>query len=415
MRMVIKAFTLALACALLISALLPVTAYAAEASGWVELLEYSSVQTNGSNAFTMGQTGSVTVPLHGDRRLRKVDVLMWNPGGQRPTSATCTAGGKTLNLEILAIGSNLTRIVGYIPEASYKNVRIDLKKATTSVQTYEVLSFKVTPVGIQEFVAEAEVYLEDYGNADYYSTNYNIPLWRDTSSYSSDGSPWLARVHVYDWEKYDTLSIWGSATNASIESIRASVGTTALDIVVNYIDAESYETAIDGDPAYWATAEWGKYLYNITIDLTGVDRSLTTTPLYIYFTGSYDLTVSATFNCQYVNGSVATADTTSVTWWNRFTDFFTGLLGGSSAEGDDYAEEMHGQAQEMEEAVDQMEQVTRPAVEDVEVSLDGYVDAQSMQVVGQMFNGFLGNPLVTSMVMISLLVSLAAYVIYGKH
>lgn len=407
---------LALALVLLISTVEPVTAQAAETSGWVELLEYSSIQSNGENWFTMGSSGSVSISVQGEKRLRKVDILLWNPSGQRHSSATCTAGGKTTTLEVLAIGGNLTRIVGYVPDAFYETIRIDLKKSTTSTQTYEVLSWKVTPIGVQEFVADASVYLESYGSVTgTYTINYNIPFWRDESGYSSDGSPWLARIQVNDWEKFDTLSVWGSATSASIESIRASVGTTALDIEVNYIDAEAYEFAVDGDPTYWETAEWGKYLYNITIDLSGVDRSLTTTPLYVYVTGSYDVTVQAYFNCQYVNGSVTTADTSAVSWWHRFTSFFTDLLGGEDNGGDNFAGEMEQQAQDMEQAVEDMNQVTRPPVNDIDVSIDAYVEPYAMVQVGTIVGGLMENPLVMGMTMISMVLALAAYVIFGKR
>lgn len=405
---------------LLVVALILVLAVPASAagndSGWLELLEFTSIQSDGSNSFTInGTSGSLVIPLHGEYHLRKIDVLLWTPSGQRPTSATCTAAGSTTTLDVLAIGGKLTRIVGYIPDTSYQSIRIDLKKTTTSTQTYEVLSYKVTSLGLQEFVADASVYLDSYGTTGTYSTNYNIPLWYDSSGYSSDGSPWLARIQVNDWEKFDSLSVWGSATSASIESIRASISTTALQIDVDYIDAESYEFAVDGDPTYWVTGEWGKYLYHITIDLSGVDRSMTTEPLYIYLTGSYDISVQAYFNCQYVNGSVSTADTTNVTWWNRFTAFFTGLFGGDSTDADDFGSTMESQSSAMQDAVDQMDQVTKPPVEDLDVSLDEYMDDTSMEGVNGVLDAIFQNDLIVTMLIICLTCALCSYVLYGKR
>lgn len=406
---------LALALVLLTSTIEPVTAQAAETSGWIELLEYSSIQSNGENWFSMGSSGSVSISVQGEKRLRKIDVLLWNPSGQRHTSATCSAGGKTTTLQILAIGGNLTRIVGYVPDAFYETIRIDLKKSTTSTQTYEVLSWKVTPIGVQEFLCDASVYMQSFGVSGTYGVPYNIPLYYDSSETGSDGVSYLARIEVQDWEKYDSLSIWGSTTSASIESIRASIDTTALDFTVNFIDAEAYEYAVDGDPTYWETAEWGKYLFNITIDLAGVDRSLTNSPLLVYITGSYDVTVQAYFNCQYVNGSVTTADTSAVSWWTRFTYFFTNLLGGQDSGGEDYADQMEEQAQDMEQAVEDMNQVTRPPVDDLDVSIDFYIDPQGMTQVGTIVGGLMNNSLVMGMTMISMILALAAYVVFGKR
>lgn len=405
-----------LGAALIIALACPVMAAESNVSGWIELLEFTSIQQNGDNTFTMGSTGSVAISVYGEKHLRKVDLLLWNPSGQRPTSASVTAAGKTNNLDIHAIGGNLTRIVGYIPDAFYELIRIDLKKGTSSVQSYEVLSWKVTPVGVQEFVCDANVYLQSYDSVGgTYSTNYLIPLWYDENANYSDGSPWLARVTVNDWEKYDSLSVWGSAYYCSIESIRVSVGTTALDFSINYMDPESYEIAIDGDPAYWATSEWGQYLFNLTVDLDGVDRTQINDPLYIYFTGTYDMTVKSYFNCQYVNGSITTADTTSVTWWNRFTDFFTGLLGGDSDKADDFESDMEQLGQDVQDSADIIESVTRPAIEDVDVDITHYLDADGSAQIGSLFGDLLSNNLLVTMISISLMVGIVGLVIFGRR
>lgn len=393
-----------------------VTAYAAQESGWIELLEYTSVREDGDNWFTVsGTTGSVTIPLQGEKRLRKIDMLLWNPTNQRPASASVTAGSTTTALDIYQLGSNMCRIVGYLPSAYYEAITVKLVKTSSTAATYEVLSCKVTPLGVQEYLASADVYLDSFGTTGTYSTNYNIPFYKESSSGSgSDGGNWLARVQVSDWEKFDTLSIWGSVSWASIESIRVSVGTTALDYTVNYIDAEASEYAVDGDPTYWVTPEWGKYLYSITVDLSNVDRTLSE-PLYIYFTGTYDLTVSAYFNCQYVNGSVTTADTTTVSWWHRFTTFLTGLLGGDGTNTDEFEDESAQQGGEMGELNDELQNVTKPPIEDIQTDVDDYLDPEDAQETYAVFASLTGNSLVSSMLVMALTVALVAYVLYGKR
>lgn len=399
---------------LFIGSCFTITAFASQVSGWTELLEYTSVQPDGGNQFTVtGTSGSVTLGLETSTRLRKIDMLIWNPVGQRFSSAKVTADGTTNTLDIFAIGSNLTRVVGYVPNAAYHHLTVQFTKATNTVQTYELLSCKVTPIGVQEFVATAKVFFQDYGNADYYSTDYNIPMWCEPGL-SSDASSWLARVQVSDWQKYDSLSIWGSATSASIESIRVSIGTTALDYKVNYIDPESAGYFVDGDPAYLATAEWGKYLFNITIDLTGVDRSLVTS-MYVYFTGTHDLSVQGYFNCQYVNGSLTVADTSDLTWWNRFTRFMTGLFGGDTSAADEFQQDAEQQRDEFDQMNEQLEAVTKPPVEDVQTDIGAYVDPVANAQVTSAFQSFASNPLITTMMMITLTVALVGYILFGKR
>lgn len=292
---------------------LAVPASAANESGWVELLEEITIQPDGENIFRMGSSYTLKIPTPREMRIRRIDMLIRVPSPHPITSASCTVNSTVKLLEVYRIGDNLVRIIGELPDATYETINISLKRSGTSSQPYEVLSCKVTPLLQQEFVADAEVYLESYGDSGYYSVPEIIYFWRDGSGYYSDSSPWMARVHVYDWQKFDSLSVWGSANGASIESIRASVGTTALDYTCNFIDVESGESFIDGDPAASVVHEFGKYMFNLTIDLSNVDRT-NPDPLYVYFSGSYDITVLTTFNCQYVNGSVTTADTTNAGW-----------------------------------------------------------------------------------------------------
>ena len=91
-----RILSLALAVALICAFAAPVYAADDNSSGWIELLEFTSIQSNGMNFFSMSSSsGSVTILLQGSKRLRKVDVLLWNPTGQRPTTASCTFSGKT--------------------------------------------------------------------------------------------------------------------------------------------------------------------------------------------------------------------------------------------------------------------------------------------------------------------------------
>lgn len=333
-----------LGAALIVTLAVPVSA--ANDSGWIELLEFSSVQPNGENTFTIaGTSGSVSIPVQGEKRLRKLDMLLWNPSGQRPSSASVTMNGSTTNLEVFAIGSNMCRIVGYVPNDWYEVVKVNFKKSTSTTQTYEVLSCKVTPVGVQEFVCDASV---DIANTGTFGINEYINVG---SNGLTEAAYTQIRIDVRDWYKYDTLTIWGSCQTLGITAIRASLDTLGLPFTVSYFQAlptgetseynydYRYNENYSGGGGYGngygdvSTAiEYGaKTLFCITIDLNGVDRSLTTSLLLVYITGTYYGLYGYSFNCQYVNGSVTTADTSSLSWWNRFTVFMEDLFGSDSS------------------------------------------------------------------------------------
>lgn len=402
---------------------LAVPVYASNDSGWIELLEYSSVQDDGDNDFIVnGTSGSVTIPILGEKKLRRVDMLILTPSGHRFTSASVTAGGSTTNLDVLAVGGFLTRVVGYIPNTSYKQLTVNFKKSSTSPQTYEVLSCKVTPIGVQEFVVTATVYF----NGATYSTGRNIDI-AGTTPDNHISTMYQMRIDVKDWQKYDSLSVWGSIDAGSIDSVRASVSTTALSMNVNYfqandsggwtdivMDVNPSTGGIDNTGAQLETPFYGKYLYALEIDLTNVDRTLTD-PLYIYITGHYDDMFGATFNCQYVNGSVVTADTSDVTWWNRFTSFMTGLFSPSDPDAEDFGSTMESQAGELEDAVDELDQVTKPDVDDLDISLDEYLGGDGMAPVSGFFDAIFSNQVLVTMLIIALTCAFASYALFGKR
>lgn len=432
MRMVIKARSLALACTLIISVLLPVTASAAEnPAGWYDLLSVASVQTNGENWFTMnGSQGTFTIPLYTEKRLSKVDILIRHESAYRFTGASVTAGSASKSLTVLALGDGLTRIYGNLPSAWYEFLTVNLTQAGTGRITCEVLSCRVTTLAATDFKATGFMFRDD-------DTSDRITC---PGSYMVEGGgaditvPWQTSIQITDWQKFDTVTVYGSISGIGLNSVRCSLGAKGLPFEITYTSTnptgtgETYTETVsithyETTDRYYGEIRGthdtnfsylGKVLFTITIDLTGVDRTDTNT-LVVYFTGvTYDLHAHA-FNCQNLSGSVVTPDTSGVTWWGRFTAFFTNLLGGDSSQADQFADQMEEQSQQMQDAVDQMDDVTRPPVSDIEVSIDGYLDAEGMEAVGGIVDGFLGNPLVMAMVMISLIVSLAAYVIFGKH
>lgn len=413
---------LALALAVLLTAVVPVTAQAADVSGWTELLEFTSVSPSGSNIFKMGSSGTLAISLPFETRLRKVDILLTNPNGQRPTSATCTLNGNTTNLEIYSIGGSLTRICGYIPDGYHTIIPISLKKGTSSLQTYEVLSWKVTPLGDQEFVCDARVYML----GGYYGIDEHIDI-AATDPNTHHATMLQTRIDINDWMKYDKISVWGSSDMLSIDSIRASLGTAALPITVNYFEqndaGEWVESVFVNDPYHEYVIEsgsslttpfFGKYLFNVFIDLTGVDRSKVD-PIHVYLTGNYDQKFGATFNCQFVNGSVTTADTAPVSWWHRFTSFMSSLFQADSPEADQFENDMQQQGQEVQDAADEIDTVTRPALEDVDVDIGQYIDAEGSQQAADIMGQLFSSNLVVTMVMISLMVALASFIIFGKR
>lgn len=443
-----RSLALALACAVFITALLPVTATATESDGaWVELLESATVNDSGNNLLTVSAVSStflIKTPQY--MRCTKIDLVLTHPSGQSPSALYVRYNGVLYQLTKLAIDSTTTRFYGAnIPDTLYADVVFQLDRNSTTQVTYQVVTCKVT--ALVSGSVKANGFLRRY-----YSDPNPLTL-PNKFEVDGDGSTGtyqylLVPVIITDWRKFDTVTLYGSGSAMAISSFRASIGNIGLPYEINYMQAiptgidsdggfyydyiSSTETnyyGVDGTPDEFSTEDgfasgetWdtstvvygGSVLYTVTIDLSGIDRTLIG-DLNCMFTAIASPGLGYAFNVQDASGTVSVADTSGASWWSRITAFFTDLLGSDSTAGDEYAAEMESQSQQMQEAVDQMNEVTRPAVDDVQVTIDEYVTPDDMAAVGDMVGGLMENPLVLSMVMISLVLSLAAYIVYGKR
>lgn len=428
-----KIVSLLAAIALICALAVPVSAAESDDGTWVELLSQATVNNSGSNYFSYTTSKTITVSTPSNMRICAVDMLISYTAGTLPTKVEFYNGNGWAVLTVREIGPGLARVYGTVRATFYKTVQLRFTRSATSTTYAELLSLKVSRISTQNYVADADVYID--GGYVQQSTAYELPGAYD-GHYSNQNQ---VRINVYDWANFDQLTIWGSSNMMPINSIRATVGTLGLPIQVSYMDMSSagssdyitggsqggavtdgygyvYDTWTDTwEESNEVTDTSGKWLYCVTVDLTGVDRTMAADPLYVYMTGFYDEFYGYSFTLQYVNGTVIVPDTSEVTWWNRFTSFMTELFGGDTYEADDFSSEMESQGAQMDDMVDQMDDVTRPDVNDIDIDLTDVVSNQDVTTYTAPLSALLSNSMFFSMTMISLTLALVAYVLFGKR
>ncbi len=413
---------LALALALSISAIVPVTATSAEGEGlknpWVELLEYGTVNDAGKNTFSFTQSVTVSVPVPLEMRAHRVEMLVSYNENQAPATVSLVYNGQDYPLTVLTINSTTARVYGTIPAAFYKSLNFRFTRTATNTAWYEMFSCRITALQRQDIASSADMdFWYTTWSGDTSQTEYK---WiKQGESFSAVGSlanavdVWQARVNVWDWDKFDSVTIWGAVDLATINSIRATVGSVSLPVEVNFLDATTGDYWADPDVRY--PDLYGRYVFSATIDVSGLDPTTGADSMEIYLTGKYWDQTGMIMQFQSCTGSLLVADTGAVTWWQKFTAFMRDLFGANSQTADEFQDDMHQQVQEVQDAADQIDKVTRPPLDDVNVDLGAYVDAAGTAQAGEMFGQLFDNALVLPMVMISLLVALAAFVIFGKR
>lgn len=431
-------------CFVILLALLPVTALAdGNKGGWMELLEVTSVNPDGTNGIAVDSTSKEFIlPLPTEMRLCKIDMVLTHASSASLTSAKVTFGSSTSSLSVIKVDSYTTRLYGNIPPGYYQSIHIILSKSNSTYYKYNLVSCKVSSLSTSDVAATGTLkrFFSDTSPLTL-PNNFSVAADGSTNTYEYK----LIPVTITDWRKFDYVTLYGSITSMALSSFRASIGNKGLPYEITYMEAVPTGSESGGGLSYkyisWAETNYytapdnpdegtreegtalgdtwgnstvcygGSILYTITIDLTGVDRT-TSGNLDCFFTCIANPGIGYAFNVQYASGCIVTADTSSVSWWSRFTSFMNDLFGGDTSQADEFANEMDQTNQQLQDANDQLDAVTRPAVEDVPLDPSEFLDAGGMFYTGQIFQRLLGNDLVLPMASITLISGLAAFLIF---
>lgn len=431
MNLLFRRFALALALAVSLTVIVPVTAQAADDQNtWVELLETETVNDSGNNLVTFSTTSTIfRIKTPQYMRCTKVDMLITHPSGYAPTSVKVRYNNVYYTLTMAKIDSCTTRVYGdNIPDNLYADLVFQINKSGSVSITYQILSCRVTSLTSKELKASA--YALIYG--EHYTTPFTFEY--DNPDVDDLYTEYQFPIVVTDWQKFDKVTISGSVGAMALNSVRASIGGLGLPYEMNYAvsnisHSDSHSIAWNEikyysyDESYKGTTETdtftdvgytGKILFSVTIDLAGVDRS-STDHLICYFTCLANEWLGYTIQITGVTGFVSIADTSQASWWTRLTSFLTGLFDPDSSEADSFKDGMEEQGQLIEDAADQIDTVTRPAIEEVDVDIGQFVEPEGSQLANALFAQLFANNLVMTMVMISLMVALAAFIIFGKR
>lgn len=441
-----KIMSLLLVVALISAMTVPVSADEGALGGWTDLLEFTSVNPDGSNLVKIsGTEGTFEIMVDPQRRVAKVDLLISYGNGALPTYIGVDYAGSLSKLTVVDLGNNIARAYGNITYAFYASLPITIRKSGTDAAYYDILSCKISTLKVVDSQAHGTL-KRNFSDSSPLTlpANFQVSGNGATDTYEYK----LIPVTITDWRKYDYVTLYGSISTMALNSFRASIGNKGLPYEITYMESiptgsdghtddyysynshtltkyYDYESEIISDEAnsytdgtvvgsqltYSTVVYGGAVLYTVTIDLTGVDRTLSG-DLDCFFTCIASPGLGYAFNVQNASGAVLTADTTSVSWWNRFTSFMTDLFGGDTTEAEQFENEMQQNNNALSDANDQMDAVTKPAVEDVPLDPSIYLDAEGTAQAGQIVQSLLGNELVLPMASITLIVGLAAFIIF---
>ena len=436
------AFTIA--CGL---AVVNVSATDGNADAWVELLETETVNDSGNNLLTVASTQTtfrIKTPQY--MRCTKIDLVLTHPSGYAPSALYVRYNGVFYQLAKLAIDSTTTRFYGAnIPDNLYADIVFRLDRSNTTSVTYEVVTCKVSPL-VSNSIKASGALKKSISDSTLLTLPNNFTVAGDGSTGTYQYQ--LIPIYIYDWRKFDSITLYGSASTMAISSFRASIGNKGLPYEISYMQAIPTGTESEGGMSYeyvsstetnyynlddlpdevsredgfaagetWDTSTivyGGSVLFTVTIDLSGIDRS-TTGDMSCFFTGIVSPGLGYGFNVQNASGTVTLADTTRVSWWTRFTEFMRGLFPSATPEGTQFENNAGQQSEEMEHLNNELQNVTRPPLEEVDTDIEDYVSSQDIQTVKAELGDLMNHQLIVTPILIALTIALVAYILYGKR
>lgn len=250
------------------------------------------------------------------------------------TKVQFLANGKAYDLQMSQIGSGFYRIFGTL--TAYSVDSFSLKFFCNNDLLVYFYDLKVSNV-FDHFYPEVGCLMaapSDYQSDWVYMENANTPLnvYFD-DSYSSGNSDWNTYNYPYwayiglpYWDKYDFMDVCFRVDSSGIESLSAEFNGIDITNRISFVD--SSVPAINeenGTGNTINTIESWQWII-VRVDFRGLVRSSDSIPV-IKVTGAY-FGYQSKIQLSSVTGYVSTVShNTNFFWWDKVTDFFSGLFG----------------------------------------------------------------------------------------
>lgn len=335
--------------------------------------------------------------IHTDewRRFDYIDFLLYSVVDS-VSSITCTIGGESVPIEVSYI-ENDSMTVGTF---TY-NVRMDLTGVMRSVNDYPMIIVSgnlscgnLNQIGVLGCVGS--VYINSTDSDTFWYSKIVTAMNNVKAAISSgfaDLSGWIqaqtdtivdsmVEQMMHDELMYSNLNTWILNQTAAIQDQFTALGTaisghfTNLDI---WIKNQTVQLSLDIQNFASATAS------NL---------------------GSI---------AQGIKDQTAELKTALYQWINAQTDAIVAAIRGDTAPGDSFQDEMDEQRNDLDDAQDVMESVTKPAIDDLDVSLDGFVSPSTFNSLVTPMSVFLVSDPFDDIIMVALILSMVSYVLYGKR
>lgn len=392
-------------------------AKADELENYVNLLDYITFNSNGTNLLTFSGSTSISVEMPYRMCCTYIDITVLCYGG-RPSAASAGRNSSAMaSLNVMKVNDRVYRIYGNLDGGYYDTLHLSLTDNDYGSQSsWYVIGANVSNVASQ--TAQDSVRCEVYMSASHVVGTWTAgsdPLLLqvdDSSNASFDASFW-----ILNWERYDYFDLILQVDTYVINSISAYAGSISVPIDISYVDA--------------GTSYGAHYYITCRIDLRGLDKS--GDDPYLLVTGIGVSGVNDFYICsgtgivieqgvspdvywyQKLFTAISTGFSNLKTWISNQTSAIVAAITGDTSSGDNFQDDVQEELDELDEAQAVMDSVTKPAVDDINVSVDQYVSETDIQVLATPMAVFFEGAIFSKIIMMSIMLATVSYVLYGKR
>lgn len=394
-----------------------VTAHASEIyNPWTDIMDLATVNDAGTNYFAFNTSTSVNIDAGYESVVSYIDMVWFCGYGAPDTIYLWRSAKETarLSLNIERIGtSNFYRVYGNVGGYTLRNFKFDVTSTkaysgTTTYRSYEIRSCRIAG-SIATYPLTMSYDISPDATAEYSQNAVYEPLV--DLEYGAP-IPYTMEIRVEDWSLYDYLDIFISMQGSTVDSVVVEHNGRALPFTTTD-HGTSYAGQTNQD--LYSGVVLGDTYMMLHVDLTTIQHSSSIDPT-ITISGFYNTGQYASMGWNSAIGYIRDAERGGVLhWFNLAKEFLTDLLGSDGTSTDDFEDNAAQQGGEIGGLNDELENVTKPPIEDIQTDVDDYLDPDDAQEAYAVFATLTGNSLVSSMLVMALTVALVAYVLYGKR
>lgn len=448
--------------ALILVTSMAVPIQASEKKFYLDVLDYCTINDSGSNVFPV--FGSTILSFSADFPQSNIcyfDILYFTDGYVNgfglPNISIVHPAGIEYPLTVIPIGDGYFRAYGDVGSYNlFGNVKIKVYFDDSSDYKglFEFHSIKAFSCDSSLTLIEAYAEVSSYKFSD---TIHYVPTDEVNHRYftaDQDFTNNFLSVFAWtdEWKKYDFIDFMFTISASSINSVACFMGQNIVPI-----DVSIFSSAHD---------VYNDFFITIRMDLTSLDRTTSDYPMILIegnvisggltgvavvnvagglWTETHDpeltllqriiLAISNGFSSMnfWINSqtsalidSISASFTDLNSWINAQTyDLFTKIDGaasviisairGDTSPGNEFQEEVDQKDQDLDEMAAVMDSVTKPPVDQINVSVDSIVSPADVQLLATPMAVFFDGQIFSQMIVMSILLATVSFVLFGKR